>query len=369
MYFEEIFEAIQLEMPGTEFDVDKEFPAAAYPDLNLTPVLHSVKVPLGGSRQVGGVAYEPRTLRLPSPRSIWNSLRRPRDLQVAVEFSPVSTVSVITAWLRRVPVVILLESDPSFRGANASVLNTLRKRLLVRLASRVVAGSPHAADYAVRTLHVPYEKVARTPYITSYPRNGSEIELTREREVELLFVNSLTARKGVFQMLEAIALLTPNVRHQIHLSIVGDGLARPEIESRVVELGLSDVVTLEGRRPYRELGPFYARADMVLVPALADYRSLAGFEAVNWGKPVVVSKHDGASRELRELGASIIVVDPLDPAALSAPIQRFVADAEYRTSVSTLASSYIGVYAPSVIVKPLTAVLESTARGSRRRPR
>jgi UDP-glucose:(heptosyl)LPS alpha-1,3-glucosyltransferase len=89
---------------------------------------------------------------------------------------------------------------------------------------------------------------------------------------------------------------------------------------RLAELGLADRVTLHGRVGYGETGRFYAAADVVICPTLADYRSLNGFEAVNAGKPVLISRYDGAHEEIAAVAPAARVIDPRDHDALVAAL-------------------------------------------------
>ncbi len=143
--------------------------------------------------------------------------------------------------------------------------------------------------------------------------------------MHLLFVNSLTARKGCRQLLEGLALLPPEIAGRIDLTIVGDGPERPALEALAAKLtGIP--VHFAGAQPYAQLGKFYAAADVLAVPSLADYRSLAGFEGLGHGLALLASAADGASAETLDGGRTGIAIDPANPAGIAAAIARMVED-------------------------------------------
>ena len=85
------------------------------------------------------------------------------------------------------------------------------------------------------------------------------------------------------------------------------------------------------------MAPAYRSADIVICPTLADYRSLAGFEAVNSGKPVMVSVFDGAHDELVAATRSAISIDPLDTDRLASQLTHLVMDDEERANLVAFA--------------------------------
>ena len=81
---------------------------------------------------------------------------------------------------------------------------------------------------------------------------------------------------------------------------------------------------MAGGRTTRWLRTTLARSRVC--PTQGDYRSLAGFEAVNAGRPVVLSTRDGAAEEILDSGAAAVAVDPVDPRALAEALATFLRD-------------------------------------------
>ncbi len=101
----------------------------------------------------------------------------------------------------------------------------------------------------------------------------------------LLLPGRLVRGKGTEVALEALALLrSPDVR----LAIAGDGPERVALEREATRLGVAAQVSFLGELTPAALGPWYARAQVVLFPVLRlEPFGLVGLEAMAHGKPIV----------------------------------------------------------------------------------
>ncbi|QQN72989.1 glycosyltransferase family 4 protein [Croceicoccus sp. YJ47] len=165
-----------------------------------------------------------------------------------------------------------------------------------------------------------------SPYLTSRPPLTGETPVARGDKVRLLFANSINERKGLGHLLDALALLDADTRSRLHLTVVGDGPLREAMERKSEALGLSGDVSFVGRRSYDALGSFYADADILVVPSLVDYRSLASFEGLNHGLALLISENDGASHETVVDGETGFMIAPGDHRDFADKIERIVCD-------------------------------------------
>jgi glycosyltransferase involved in cell wall biosynthesis len=127
--------------------------------------------------------------------------------------------------------------------------------------------------------------------------------------------------KGVDVLLEACAQL----RHPLRLEIFGDGSERPGLEARAAALGLD--ATFHGF--VDDLQERLGDVDLFVLPSRAENFPIAILEAMASGLPVV-STSVGGVPELVADGDTGLLVEPDDPAALAAAIDRLAADAELR---------------------------------------
>lgn len=117
----------------------------------------------------------------------------------------------------------------------------------------------------------------------------------KERHVRpqrILFVGSLKPVKGLAFLLHALARLRRRL-DEWHLDVVGDGPARREYETMVEESRLSEKVVFHGTKSKREVSEFMRKADLFVLPSLAETFGIAAAEALATGLPVLATRCGG----------------------------------------------------------------------------
>ena len=102
-------------------------------------------------------------------------------------------------------------------------------------------------------------------------------------KTRLLVVARLEKEKNVMLAIESFAKV---VSHDTCLIIVGDGSQRRALEKRAAQLGLSGRIFFEGKT---DPPPYYAVADLLLVPSLYEGYGNVIVEALAAGKPVLAT--------------------------------------------------------------------------------
>ena len=95
--------------------------------------------------------------------------------------------------------------------------------------------------------------------------------------------------------------------------VVGDGQLRSLLPQAI------------GFVPPRELGPYYERASVVVVPSRREGYGMAAREAMAYGRPVVATEVGGLVDAVED-GVTGVVVRPGDADALRAAVARVVGD-------------------------------------------
>jgi glycosyltransferase involved in cell wall biosynthesis len=175
---------------------------------------------------------------------------------------------------------------------------------------------------------------------------------TRDGSARLLTVAALAEKKGLTDLLEAIAQLRRT--HAVTLDLVGEGDQRAALEERVRSLGLDQVVRLRGALGKREVAELMRQADLFVLPSLFENLPCVLLEAMASGLPFVATRVGGVPVLLR--GEYGILTEPGDPAALAASIagaldrpERFdrqgaVNDARARFGYEAFARTWTAVY-------------------------
>ena len=145
----------------------------------------------------------------------------------------------------------------------------------------------------------------------------------------LVFVGRLAAVKGVpvlFEALQAARIHAPD----LHLTLIGDGPERAELEGLAQSLGLSDAVQFAGYRSQDEVAETLRTADCLVLPSFAEGVPVVLMEAMAARLPVIATRVAGVP-ELVADGESGVLVAPGDEVALTRAIQTVMSDAALRT--------------------------------------
>jgi glycosyltransferase involved in cell wall biosynthesis len=206
--------------------------------------------------------------------------------------------SAVPALATRRPVVLQLW------GSDVALAQRVRPlaRALVRRAAVVVCASTALADDA-RALGA--RDVRVIPSGVAIPEGVGE----PEDPPHVLYVGRLSEEKGVRELAEATDGLP--------LVVVGDGPLRSLLPQTA------------GFVPPRELGPWYERASVVVVPSRREGYGVAAREAMAHGRPVVATAVGGLVDAVED-GVTGLLVPPRDPAALGRALGRLLEDAELR---------------------------------------
>ncbi len=131
----------------------------------------------------------------------------------------------------------------------------------------------------------------------------------------ILAIGRHSSEKGLMYLITAAHLLRqehPELDFQMLL--VGDGPERGRLERQVDQYGLRDRVRFTGHQ--RNAMPYYALADVFVLPSLSEGSPNVLLEAMLAKTPIVASAVGGVP-ETVEHGQSALLVQPSDPVALA----------------------------------------------------
>jgi len=136
----------------------------------------------------------------------------------------------------------------------------------------------------------------------------------------LLTVRDLEPRMGLDALIRAVALVRKDL--VLRLVIGGEGRLRPELETLVNCLAVSDIVRFAGFIPEAELPSYYQAADCFVLPT----RDLEGFglvtvEALACGTPVLGTPV-GATPEILSPLAPELLTEDASPEAMVRGLRR-----------------------------------------------
>jgi glycosyltransferase involved in cell wall biosynthesis len=172
----------------------------------------------------------------------------------------------------------------------------------------------------------------------SGPVPGPVPDSEPERRPVVLFASKLTARKRCADLLAAHALL-PEPRPW--LLVVGDGEERAALERQAAG---EPTVRFLGFRNQTELPRFLDLCDVFVLPSQHEPWGLVVNEAMNAGRPVIVSDDVGCAPDLVEDGVTGAVYPVGDTAALARAIARVLARPEVAAQMGARARERVARY-------------------------
>lgn len=157
--------------------------------------------------------------------------------------------------------------------------------------------------------------------------------------VQLLYLGMITPRKGVFELLQAVAQLPVAVRSRLRLVMAGNGEVS-RLREQAVQLGITDVVTIHDWVEQAQRDQLLAQSQGFILPSHTEGLPMALLEAMAWGLPVI-STPVGSIAEHVSDGANGLLVPPGDVAALAGAMTRLVSDDEQRLQMGRLARASV----------------------------
>ena len=147
----------------------------------------------------------------------------------------------------------------------------------------------------------------------------------------LLFLGHLSARKGVPDLLQALA--SPTVKHlRWRATLAGGGLIE-EFRNLAKELGILERLCFPGWLDEAGVSELFADAVVLVLPSYAEGLAMSVLEGLSHGLAVITTPV-GAHSEVIETEVSGILVPPGDAAALSDALVRVIKDESLRNRLA-----------------------------------
>jgi glycosyltransferase involved in cell wall biosynthesis len=269
---------------------------------------------------------EPYELHI--PYDTVSQLRRWRaDVIMTGEMGARSLQAVFFARASRTPVVLwALLSDRLENGRG--LLRQAARRWIMSNVDSIIVNGENGARY-FKHFGVPDARLLRLNQAIDMQ---ALLKLPLQQELEgahrLLYVGTLSERKGVQLLLEAIDQWAgANPSHSVELVLVGDGPLRADLRKRKSQPNVK--LEWAGAIPYEDLPRWYGSGGILLFPSLGDEWGLVVNEALAAGVPVMGSAYSGAVEELIRDGINGWVFLPEDVTAVVAALDRVLTtDAE-----------------------------------------
>lgn len=259
------------------------------------------------------------------PKSLWIAERLEAEgaehLHAHFATHP-ATLALIVSSLTGIPWSVTVHAHDIF-VSRAMLREKLATARFVRAISRF------NRDYLER-LYPELEGRVRVIHVGIDPAVYRRLPPPSDGLPQILCVASLRPYKGHMVLLEACRLLQEK-GGAFRCELVGEGPLRPELERRIAELGLRDMVKLAGALPQNQVARRLGRSSVFVLPSVVapdgqmEGIPVALMEAMAAGRPVVASDLSGIP-ELVQDGVSGLLVRPGDAAGIAAALKRLIDD-------------------------------------------
>ncbi len=157
--------------------------------------------------------------------------------------------------------------------------------------------------------------------------------------VKLLCVGRLSSAKAQILLVQACA----NLRDEgldFSLTLVGDGPDRARIEKAIEQLQLGDRIVLTGALNQAAVRAHFARADIFVLPSLAEGIPVVLMEAMSSGVPCISTPVNGIP-ELIQHERTGLLATPGDLDSLTTQLRRLIREPELRRSLAQAAHTKV----------------------------
>jgi glycosyltransferase involved in cell wall biosynthesis len=254
------------------------------------------------------------------------------------------------------------------------------ERWTVRKVNHILVVVEESRDRLVRSLGVPMIKitvVGNTPpasRVADFPLRGPSSASAGEEDgsdgtLDLVYLGLMEEARGVGTVIDAVAEGRKS-GIPLRLTLIGDGRARPAFEARIREQGLGeDAVRILGYVPYHEALELVARADVGLIPHLANESWNTTipnklFDYMAAGLAVVTSDARPARRVVREVGCGEWFRSG-DPVSLLGALERLWSSGSSRDAGARGRDAILGTFNWEADRARMLGALEPLARARR----
>lgn len=158
-------------------------------------------------------------------------------------------------------------------------------------------------------------------------------------KLKLVFLGRIIQRKGVYDLLHALARLNQESLGKIHLILAGSG-ELAQAQALAQDLGIEAYISFPGWINPQEREQLLAQADIFLLPSYNEGLSMALLEAMSWGLAVITTPV-GGNGEVVIPQQTGLLVNPGDIQALADQLELLVKDRSLRLKLGKNAREFV----------------------------
>lgn len=325
-------------------------------DINVDiMLLQSDKVSYQISNQVNVVYFNMDLLS--SPKILACKIMRDYFKQQKKHYGKIVVMPFLDTCLKRalistagldIPVVASERNDPYQKGIN--LISRFKANIPYLLATRCVFQTPGARDFYCKF-------VRRKSNVIMNPLMMSEhIRWKGTKSKRIVSVGRLEPQKNQRLLIDAFCRVSE--RHPDYvLDIYGEGSLRDELQARINELRLENVIYLRGYSS--DIHGILENSTMFVLSSDYEGMSNALIEALAAGMPVITTDHPcGGAKMLVQNNENGILVPINDENAMASAMKRIIEDDLFAYKIGNTAYKVRGLLAADQIAKEWLNMIE-----------
>jgi glycosyltransferase involved in cell wall biosynthesis len=270
------------------------------------------------------------------------------------------------AKVHHVPLLLWSESTALDTRRGHRLVEFMKTRFLSLCKGFVVPGQ--SSFHYLKELGISEQQIFTAPNAVDINLFSSLAEAARHDAIQIrtryslptryfLYVGRLVEAKGIFDLVEAYAQLSEEIRSEVGLVFVGDGADRARLVERASTI--MGTILFPGFAHREGLAEFYALADALIFPTHSDPWGLVVNEAMSCGLPVIATNVAGCTEDLVRDGCNGFVIPPRDSTRLAEAMARLAADPALRKEMGARSKEKIPEYSPAAWAQGLIDATKS----------
>lgn len=172
--------------------------------------------------------------------------------------------------------------------------------------------------------------------------------------LDLLFLGSVVKTKGIYDLLDVVAVNVDRWKGRVSLKIAGE-VTDDTLERTIHERKLEDVVTYCGYATGHKKDELLAGCDVFVLPSYFEGLPMSILEAMSWSKAVIASRVGGIPSVVHD-GVNGILIEPADKDALTSAVESFVSDPDMIREYGLRSAEIVVDYFPEKVMTELSGI-------------
>ena len=193
-----------------------------------------------------------------------------------------------------------------------------------------------------------------------FPRMESA-SLNVKRENVALAVGRLAPEKGFLRLLDIWAIAQNKLGDGYKLYIVGDGVEKPKIQSRILELGIQSSVELLGQLPNRDTLNLMRRAKIYCMSSFTESFGMVLLEAMYNGVPQIAYDVRVGPRNIVQNGITGFLIPDGDEEAFASRIAELFTDSAKWESMSASSKKRVLLFSENNVIPKWEQIINITS--------